>query len=177
VNPILAPRQRFILPIEATDLGLKWDWGLDLKGPAGEYDWEIALTIGSGETLRKPHLFEGSDRTSYLITGRIGHPTYWNFQQGLSFLFGNLRPSMRAPPMLFTMSMQQMFWDPRALSDIPISRWRIAYDVFYKHGTYLMTGGQLSYGQGGFARDEKFVSLTLGGQTGDVLATAHGPTG
>jgi len=69
VNPILAPRQRFILPIEATDLGLKWDWGLDLKGPVGEYDWEIALTIGSGETLRKPHLFEGSDRTSYLITG------------------------------------------------------------------------------------------------------------
>ncbi len=154
VNPILAPRQRFILPIEATDLGLKWDWGLDLKGPAGEYDWELAVSIGSGEALHSPHLFTGSDRASFLISGRFGYPAYWDFQQGFSFLIGDLPAIM----------------GPTVLSDVAISRWRIAYDLFHKHGTYLMTGAQIGYGQDGFAGDEKFVALTAG-KTADVLSS------
>jgi hypothetical protein len=154
VNPILAPRQRFLLPIEGTDLGLKWDWGLDLKGPAGSYDWEIATTIGSGEALHSPQLFTGSDRASYLITGRIGSPTYWDFQHGFSFLYGYLPVIM----------------GPTVKSDVAISRWRIGYDAFYKYGTYLMTGVQLTYGQDGFAGDEEFVGVT-GGKTADVLCT------
>jgi hypothetical protein len=153
VNPILAPRQRFMLPVEAIDLGLKWDWGLDLMGPVGEYDWEIGASIGSGEALHSPHLFSGSDRTSYLITGRIGSPTYWDFQQGLSFLYGDLPVIM----------------GPRVLNDVAISRWRIAYNLFYKYGDYLMTGAQSTYGQNGFAGDEEFVALT-GGKTADVLS-------
>ncbi len=153
VNPILAPRQRFILPIEATDLGLKWDWGLDLKGPIGEYDFELAASIGSGEGLHAPHLFSGSDRRSYLFTGRIGYPTYWDFQQGLSFLFGDL-PVLRGPTVF---------------SDVAISRWRVAYDVSYKKGTYLMSGAQVSFGQDGFFGDEQFVALT-GGNTAEVLS-------
>jgi hypothetical protein len=152
VTPILAPRQRFILPVEALDLGLKWDWGLDLKGPIGEYDWEIAATIGSGEALHSPHLFRGSDRTSYLITGRIGTPTYWDFQYGLSFLYGDL-PVIRGAT---------------RLSKAAISRWRVGLDTFYKYGTYLMAGAQVTYGQDGFAGDEEFVGIT-GGRTADVL--------
>ncbi len=154
VNPILAPRQRFLLPIEATDLGLKWDWGLDLKGPIGEYDWEIAFSIGSGEALHSPRWFSGSDRTSYLITGRVGSPTYWDGQHGFSFLIGDL----------------PMIMGPAVLSDAAISRWRIAYDLFYKSRTYLMIGGQLTYGQNGFAGDEKFVTIT-GGKTANVLSS------
>ena len=146
VNPILAPRQRFILPIEASDLGLKWDWGLSLKGPIGDYDWEIAATIGSGEGLHTPHLFTGSDRASHLFTGRIGSPTYWDFQHGISFLLGDL-PAIMGPMMM---------------SEVAISRWRIGYDAFYKNGTYLMFGGQLTYGQDGFAGDEEFVGITMG---------------
>ncbi|MDP7397777.1 MAG: hypothetical protein QGF67_14535 [Lentisphaeria bacterium] len=152
VNPVLAPRQRFILPIEATDLGLKWDWGVNLKGPAGRYDWEIAATIGSGESLHSPYLFRDSDRTSYLITGRIGAPTYWDFQHGLSFLYGDLPVIM----------------GPSVLSDAAISRWRLAYDAFYKYGTFLLAGAQLTYGQDGFAGDEEFVGIT-GGEAADVL--------
>lgn len=154
VNPILAPRQRFMLPIEATDLGLKWDWGLALKGPVGKYDWEIATTIGSGGALHAPRLFTGSDRASYLITGRIGSPTYWDFQQGLSFLYGDLPVIM----------------GPTVISDVAISRWRVGYDAFYKYGTYLMTGAQLTYGQDGFAGDEEFVMVT-NGKTADVLGS------
>ena len=152
VNPLLAPRQRFILPLEATDLGLKWDWGLDLKGPIGDYDWEIATTIGSGEGLHSPHLFSGSDRTSYLITGRIGSPAYWDFQNGLSFLYGDLPVIM----------------GPTVFSDAAISRWRLGYDAFYKYGTYLMAGAQMTFGQDGFAGDERFVGISMG-RRADVL--------
>ncbi|MFQ5709828.1 MAG: hypothetical protein ACE5HO_20430 [bacterium] len=153
VNPILAPRQQFLLPVEATDLGLKWDWGLDLKGPAGEYDWEIAMTIGSGEGVHAPRLLTNSDRRRYLITGRIGAPTYWDFQQGLSFLYGDLPVIM----------------GPTIFSDVAISRWRIGYDAFYKYGTYLMLGGQLAYGQDGFAGDAQFVMVTRG-KSADVFS-------
>jgi hypothetical protein len=152
VNPVLAPRQQFILPLEATDLGLKWDWGVSAKGPLGKYDWEVAATIGSGETLNAPHLLSNSDSTSYLFTGRVGAPTYWDFQYGFSFLFGEL-PVMRGP---------QVF------SPIAISRWRLGLDSFHKYGTYLMAGVQLTFGQDGFNGDEEFVGSTMG-KTADVL--------
>lgn len=153
VNPPLAPRQKFILPVEAIDLGLKWDWGIALKGPLGEFDWEIAATIGSGEGLHSTHLFRSSRRTAYLLTGRIGTPTYWDFQYGLSFLVGDL-PTIRAA---------------NVMNENAISRWRVGLDLFYKYGTYLMMGGQVTYGQDGYAGDEEYVMLT-GGETADVLA-------
>ncbi|MFQ5504726.1 MAG: hypothetical protein ACE5F1_08025 [Planctomycetota bacterium] len=146
VNPVFAPRQRFLLPLEAIDLGLKWDWGLDLKGPLGEYDWEIAATIGSGEAINSPHGLHSSDRTSSILTGRLGTPTYWDFQYGLSFLYGEL-PVIRSASVL---------------SQVSISRWRAGADFFYKYGTYLMSSAQLTYGQDGFAGDELFNSITMG---------------
>ncbi|MCP4003980.1 MAG: hypothetical protein GY725_07275 [bacterium] len=149
VNPIQAPRQRFILPIEATDLGMKWDWGIDLKGPLGEYDWQIAATIGSGEAIHSSHLFSSSERESYLFSGRLGTPTYWDFQYGVSFAYGDL-PTVRGP---------RLFSD-----NASISRWRLALDGFYKYGTYLMCGAQLTYGEDGFAGDEKHVMVTMGKQ-------------
>lgn len=134
-NPILAPRQRFLMPIEATDLGLKWDWGVDLKGPIGEYDWEIAATMGLGEALHSPRITSDIDIRSFLISGRIGSPTYWDFQHGLSFLVGDLSRLMAF----------------RRLTGESISRWRVGYDVFWRKGLYLMTGAQITYGQDGFA--------------------------
>lgn len=151
-NPIHAPRQSSLLPVESTDLGLKWDWGIDLKGPIGKYDWEIATTIGAGETLHSPRLLSNSDRTSYLITGRIGAPTYWDLQYGLSFLYGDL-PLIRGA---------------KVLGNTAISRWRIGLDSFYKYGTYLMAGAQVTFGQDGFAGDEEFVRIS-GGKTAEVL--------
>jgi len=153
VNPILAPRQQFMLPVEAIDLGLKWDWGIALKGPFGEYDWEMAATIGSGVALHDPGYFSNSGRGSYLFTGRFGSPTYWDFQNGLSFLYGKLPVIM----------------GPTVISDVAISRWRIAYDVFYKYGTYLMLGGQVTYGQNGFAGDAQYVTITNGSKPSEVL--------
>ena len=152
VNPPFAPRQSFLLPVESTDLGLKWDWGISVKGPLGPYDWQIAATIGSGEALHSPHLFAGSSRSSHLVTARIGTPTYWDLQYGLSVLYGEL-PMIRAASVLM----------PTALS-----RWRIGLDGLYKYGTYLLAGAQLTYGQDGFRNDAAAVPIPMG-ETADVL--------
>jgi len=130
-NPVLAPRQKFILPIEALDLGLKWDWGLALKGPLRAYDWQVAATIGSGEGLHSPHLFDDGRPASFLISGRVGAPTYWDLQYGLSFLYGNLAGIRGA----------------RLAQPAPQRRWRVALDATYKSGTYLMAGAQVSFGR------------------------------
>lgn len=154
-NPILSPRQMFLLPVEASDLGLKWDWGVALKGPAGDYDWEIAATLGTGESLRSPHLFEDGDRASYLLTGRIGTPTYWDFQYGFSFLYGEL-PALAGA---------------KLVREGAVSRWRVAFDVFYKRGNYLMFGAQATYGQDGFGGDGDLVPVTAGEAVADVLGS------
>lgn len=152
VNPVLAPRQRFRLPLESTDLGLKWDWGLGLKGPIGRYDWEVALTLGSGEAIHSTHLFSGSEKKSFLFTGRIGAPTYWDFQYGLSFLYGDLPPLQGA----------------QKFREDAISRWRVGLDAFYRKGTYLSFGGQVAFGQDGFSGDADLVRIT-DGETANVL--------
>ncbi len=152
MNPIMAPRQRFLLPLEATDLGLKWDWGIDLKGPVGEYEWEAAATIGSGEGVHSPDWLSGADHRTYLLSGRVGTPTYWDLEYGFSFLYGDL-PMVRAVTVL---------------DDRSVSRWRVGVDGLYKYGTYLMTGAQVTYGQDGFAGDGRFVGITMG-KTADVF--------
>jgi hypothetical protein len=150
VNPILAPRQRFLLPIEATDLGLKWDWGVQIKGPAGQFDWELAATLGSGEVLRSPHLFSRTDSTRFLFTGRIGAPTYWDLQYGVSFLYGYL-PMIRGA---------QIFKRNATQRPTSTSRWRISFDSLYRRDTYLIAGAQVTYGQDGFRGDKHLVDIS-----------------
>ena len=111
VNPLMAPRQTFILPVEELDLGLKWDWGIGLKGPLGEFDWELAATVGSGETWHTPSSLGGSRPSSHLFTGRIGSPTYQNFQYGLSALIGKL-PTLHGPHMVVDFPLSRHRRDP-----------------------------------------------------------------
>ncbi len=150
-NPVLAPRQQFLLPIEATDLGLKWDWGIDLKGPLGEYDWEVAATLGAGEGLHAPRPFSGSPDSRFLLTGRLGTPTYRDAQYGVSFLYGNL-PQLRGADIV---------------SPTATRRWRVAADTFYKYGTYLVAGAQLSFGQNRL--DAEDAAAGQGSGTAEVL--------
>ncbi len=86
------------------------------------------------------------------MTGRVGTPVYWDLQYGVSFLYGDLRFIRGA----------------HVFSNRSISRWRLGLDSFYKFGTWLMAGAQLTYGQDGFAGDEEFVMITMG-ETADVL--------
>jgi hypothetical protein len=54
------------------------------------------------------------------------------------------------------------------MNEAAVSRWRVGFDAFYKYGTYLMVGGQVTYGQDGYAGDEEHVVIT-GGRPADVL--------
>ncbi len=136
-NPTLAPRQRALLPVEAKDLGLKWDWGVGVKGPFQEFDWEVAATLGTGESWHSPRPLSGSDRRTGLITARIGAPTYRDLQYGLSVLYGDL-PVIRGAELL----------QPE-----PISRRRIGLNARLKQGTYVSLGGQLTFGDDGVRTD------------------------
>ncbi len=153
VNPLMAPRQTFILPVEELDLGLKWDWGVGIKGPLGEHDWELAATIGSGEAWHSPSSLGGTRPSSHLFTARVGSPTYWNFQYGLSALVGEL-PTLHGPYMV---------------DDFALSRRRLSLDGSYKIGTYLAVGAQVTYGQDGYSGDEDHVLINRGRATADVL--------
>lgn len=152
VNPILAPRQRFLLPLEAIDLGLKWDWGMQIKGPAGSFDWELASTLGSGEVLRSPNLFGRADSTRFLFTARIGTPTYWKLQYGVSALFGYL-PTIRGA---------QIFNRNASQGPTSLSRWRVSGDILFRRDTYLMGGAQFTFGQDGFRGDRNLVDISRG---------------
>lgn len=143
-DPVMSPRHMFILPIEATDIGFKWDWGIDLRGPLGEYDWEVAATMGTGEAMHPENFFGGPGHRNYLLTGRVGSPAYWDFRNGISFLYGRL-------PLIMAY---------RVATQHSMARWRVGVDSTYKHGTYLMFGGQVTFGQDGFQDDAEFVPLS-----------------
>ncbi len=136
VNPVLAPRGRFLMPLEAHDVGFKWDWGGVLKGPLGLYDWEVGATTGAGMQPHPPHFIYEDD--AYMLTARLGAPTYWDFQYGLSGLFG------KSPTLMLD----------KRLSP-PLSRWRAAVDVFYKLQFHTMFMGQAFVGQDGFDGDAR----------------------
>ncbi len=87
LNPVLAPRNSFILPLGAYDLGFKWDWGMAYKGSLGRYDYELAGTTGVGERLSWP---DGGA----LVSARIGTPTYKDHEYGFSILYGSVSPQM-----------------------------------------------------------------------------------
>jgi len=152
-SPLMAPRQTFILPVEALDLGLKWDWGMGIKGPLGEHEWELAATVGSGEAWHAPSALGGKRPSSHLFSGRVGSPSYWNFQYGLSALVGEL-PTLHGPFMV---------------DDYALSRRRLSLDGSYKLDTYLSFGAQVTYGQDGHAGDEDHVLINQGSATAEVL--------
>lgn len=87
LNPVLAPRNFFILPLAAYDLGFKWDWGVAYNGWAGRYNYELAGTAGLGERASWSH-------GGALFSGRIGTPNYKDRQYGLSILYGTLAQQM-----------------------------------------------------------------------------------
>jgi hypothetical protein len=133
INPVMAPRGGvFVMPPEIDDIGLKKDWGIDWKGPLGHYDYELAATTGTGLGLHSPNWFCGS-AASYLLSARAGAPTYWNFQYGLSGLYGRI-PTVMA--------------DER-FDAHPIERWRINVDAFFKLQEHTMFMSQVGFGQNG----------------------------
>ncbi len=66
-----------------SDRGIKADWGLSVNGTLPSFDYEIALTRGSGNNI--------SDRDDpFVFSGRIGTPATANLVTGFSWLNGDI---------------------------------------------------------------------------------------
>jgi len=132
VNPVMSPRGgQFLMPPEIDDIGLKKDWGVRWKAPLGEYDYEVALTTGGGLGLHDPDWFDSKRPSAYLASARVGAPTYWRFQYGLSGLYGKL-PRLMADEKLF---------------GPPLERWRVNVDTFYKYMEHTIVMAQAGVGR------------------------------
>lgn len=66
------------------NVGFHMDWGAALNGALPEFDYEVAVTRGTGEDLND----RGHD--TYLASGRIGTPSDRNTVLGLSALYGEV---------------------------------------------------------------------------------------
>lgn len=123
MNPIQQPRGTLFMPLEALDLGFKKDWGLAFSSTLHDYWYKVALTMGMGTGLHTP---DGS----YLVSGRIGSPTYLDFEHGFSLLYGQV-PTIRGVTVL----------DPT-----PIERWRMGLDFIYKFRKRITFLGEAAFG-------------------------------
>ncbi len=126
LNPVLAPRNSFILPLAAYDLGFKWDWGAAYKGSLGRYDYEVAGTTGVGERLSWP---DGDA----LVSGRIGTPTYRDHEYGLSVLYG------RAPRQMLN----------HLITPANVNRFRVAADTTLMKRPYRVLMAEAAIGKDG----------------------------
>jgi hypothetical protein len=126
INPIQQPRGIFLGPLEALDLGFKKDWGLAYSSPFGDYWYKVALTTGTGTGVHTP---EGS----YLVSGRIGSPTFVDFEHGFSLLYGQV-PTIRGIDIV----------DPE-----PVERWRMGLDFIYRYRSRVTFMGETAFGRDG----------------------------
>lgn len=132
VNPVIAPRGgQFVMPPEIMDVGLKKDWGIGWKGPIGEYDYELAVTSGMGLGIHNPRWFWGDLPASYLFSARVGAPTYWKFNYGLSGLYGRISTLM----------------GDHQLEDYALKRWRFNLDAFWRYRIHTVLMVQAGAGQ------------------------------
>ena len=120
LTPALALRGQALQPLSALDLGFAQDWGLSARGKWGNFEYEAAATLGSGEALR---LRSGRS----LWTGRLGLPTYRKVQYGVSLLYGSpFRPGQAGRQ---------------------LASWRLAADgVFIYHEPFTSLKGEVDFG-------------------------------
>ena len=70
-----------LMPME--NLGMKKDWGVSLNGVLPKFDYEVALTRGSG------FQYDARDG-NYAVAGRIGTPSDRNFAVGIAAFEGRV---------------------------------------------------------------------------------------
>lgn len=99
--------------IHGANFGLKADWGVTLNGVLPDFEYEFALTRGSGN--------EWINRGDpYIISGRIGTPREDAVSFGMSVLYGNVFRY--------------------ATPDTPVRRWRGGLDVIFGAGPFEVRG-------------------------------------
>lgn len=128
-------RLRQLVPMQ--NLGTKKDWGVSLNGAFSTFDYEVALTRGSGiEFIDKGE--------NFVVAGRIGTPADENFIIGVSAMYAEIIDPMKVMRYRMGLPMAQMmlFIPP----DDIIRRHRIGVDVTSIQGQFTLRG-ELSAGQ------------------------------
>ena len=128
LEPIIDTHGMILQTLAPRSIGFKKDWGVGLSGILGEFDYETALQIGSGMSVRRK---DGS----FLVTARIGSPTSKDLQYGLSILYGEVSKSS---------GMETIPANDLLLSDA-ITKKRIGVDCQHNWRSFLFKG-EAAYG-------------------------------
>ncbi|MFA5146828.1 MAG: hypothetical protein WC515_05625 [Candidatus Omnitrophota bacterium] len=105
------------------NIGFTRDWGAGLRGSLAAFDYWVALTLGSGMSIRRID-------SSYLVSVRVGTPAGREFQYGVSALYGNA---------LETEGMST-FPKNRLLSNEAMQKQRIGFDLLYNWNSFILKG-------------------------------------
>ncbi|MCZ6834716.1 MAG: hypothetical protein O7G85_02985 [Planctomycetota bacterium] len=113
------------------NIGTKKDWGISLNGTLPDFDYEVALTRGSGvEYVDKSH--------NYVVAGRIGTPADENFVIGFSAMYAEIIDPMHVMRYRMGLPMSEMMmFNPK--HDI-IRRHRFGVDVTSVQGQFTLRG-------------------------------------
>jgi hypothetical protein len=118
LEPILDTHGTLLQTMAMKNIGFKKDWGIALKSYLFNYDYEIAVQMGSGMSIR-------TQDGNYLLSGRIGTSQDTLFQYGISFFCGELFQTEGAGT---------------------ITKRRIGMDSQYSFGNFLFKG-EMAYGE------------------------------
>lgn len=105
------------------NIGYTKDWGVEMRGSLPEFDYWVALQLGSGMSIRRID-------SSYLVTARVGTPSGRDFQYGVSALCGNV---------LDTEGMST-FPHNHLMSNEAIVKERLGFDCLYTWNSFVLKG-------------------------------------
>jgi hypothetical protein len=129
LEPVLDTHSKLLQTLAIEDIGFKKDWGIGYKGLIGDWDYQTALSIGSGMAIYRR---DGS----FLSSFRIGRGNVNDLAYGFSLLYGKT---------LMTESMQT-FPRPALVSDQAVLKKRIGFDAQKLVGQFLFKG-EAAYGK------------------------------
>ena len=122
LEPVVDTHGTLLQTLARRDIGFKKDWGVAWRGILNNFDYILAMSLGSGMG------FERKDG-SYLITGRIGSAQTESFQYGFSAMIGEVLKSTSTSTF------------PRGkYADEAILKKRAGFDLQYFFGPYVFKG-------------------------------------
>lgn len=121
LEQVLDTHSTILETLAPKNIGFTKDWGVALEGTLPDFDYSVALQLGSGTSIYRKD-------DSFLVASRIGTPADRNVQAGFSLMYGRV---------LQTMGMST-FPRNELLSDKAVVKKRVGLDGQYLFGPYFM---------------------------------------